>query len=142
MLHVKSLLLTQLLIIHRDIDYYGITFDHLVPKDEYSPEVLMLNISDMDEDGGEYANGSLLKPVDPADYIGKKVLAVPRCCQKRRGKTDQTRVNGMVAETDLMREGHDVEAMRRLLTAYGVYSTRKVEPKRDKVPWPLSKPLP
>jgi hypothetical protein len=53
----------------------------------------------MDEDGGEYAKKHLPFDVDPADYWKeKKVLAVPRCCQKRRGTQDRKRVNDSVAE--------------------------------------------
>ncbi|KAI1420273.1 hypothetical protein F5Y12DRAFT_773821 [Xylaria sp. FL1777] len=74
------------------IDYYGVTFDHLVPADDLDPDTLQINISEMLYDGGEYANKYLLFPVDPADYIGK-VLAVPRCCQKRKGTQDRGRIN-------------------------------------------------
>ncbi|KAG9252400.1 uncharacterized protein F5Z01DRAFT_682576 [Emericellopsis atlantica] len=88
-----------------EIDYYGVTFDHLVPADEYYPEVLQINILDMDEDDGEYANTNLPFTVDPTEFIGKKVLAVPRCCQKRKGSTDRSRVNGLVTQKDLIREG-------------------------------------
>jgi hypothetical protein len=53
----------------------------------------------MDEDGGEYATKYLPFAVDPAEYWEKKkVLAVPRCCQKRRGTQDRIRVNNSVAE--------------------------------------------
>ena len=48
-------------------------------------------------DGVAYANEYLLFAVDPADYTGKKVLAVPRCCQKRKGTQDRARVNSSVA---------------------------------------------
>ncbi|OAA60908.1 hypothetical protein SPI_04932 [Niveomyces insectorum RCEF 264] len=51
----------------------------------------------MDDDQGTYANTYLPFPVDPSQYYGRKVLAVPRCCQKRRGKTDRLRVNDGVA---------------------------------------------
>lgn len=39
----------------------------------------------MDGDGGEYANKHLPFHVDAAEYVGRKILAVPRCCQKRKG---------------------------------------------------------
>ncbi|KAI1815443.1 hypothetical protein GGS20DRAFT_337979 [Poronia punctata] len=87
------------------IDYYGVTFDHLVPADDPDPEVLQLNIIEMDDDGGAYANEHLLFAVDPAEYTGKKVLAVPRCCQKRKGTQDRARVNGSVLERDEEEEG-------------------------------------
>ena len=40
----------------RHIDYYGITFNHLVPADNPDPEVLEINIIEMDDDEGAYAN--------------------------------------------------------------------------------------
>ena len=73
----------------RQIDYYGVTFDHLVPADDPYPEVLQVNIIAIEDDNGVYANTWLLFAVDPADLIGKKVLAVPRCCQKRKGTQDR-----------------------------------------------------
>ena len=54
----------------------------------------------MDDDGGVYANTYLPFTVDPAEYTGKRVLAVPRCCQKRKGTQDRMRVNDSVAEKD------------------------------------------
>lgn len=80
----------------REIDYYGVVFDHLVHEDDADPEVLQINILETDDDGGAYANAGLLFPVDPLHYAGVRILAVPRCCQKRRGKTDRRRVNGQV----------------------------------------------
>jgi len=80
----------------REIDYYGVTFDHLVPPDDRNPEVLQINIIEIEDDGGVYANTYMPFQVDPNDYAGKKVLAVPRCCQKRKGTTDRKRVNDAV----------------------------------------------
>ncbi|KAI0450423.1 hypothetical protein F5B21DRAFT_490799 [Xylaria acuta] len=37
---------------NREIDYYGITFDHLVPPDDYDPEVLQINIIEIEDDNG------------------------------------------------------------------------------------------
>jgi hypothetical protein len=88
------------------IDYYGITFDHIVPADDPDPEVLAINIIEVDNDGGVYADGGkyandvLLFSVNPTDYTGKKVLAVPRCCQHKKGTQDRRPINGMVAEKD------------------------------------------
>ena len=93
----------------RHIDYYGVTFDHLVPADNADPEVLQINIIEMDDDEGAYANEHLPFVVDSAEYTGKKVLAVPRCCQKRKGTQDRARVNGSVAERDA-REGTEALA--------------------------------
>jgi hypothetical protein len=80
------------------IDYYGVTFDHLVPADETDPEVLAISIIEVDDDGGTFANKHLSFPVDPTEYTGKKVLAVPRCCQVKRGTQDRRRINSEVAE--------------------------------------------
>jgi hypothetical protein len=69
------------------IDYYGVTFDHLVPADNPDPEVLAIYVTEVDSDrgvnadDGKYANEVLLFSVNPIEYTGKKVLAVPRCCQ-------------------------------------------------------------
>ncbi|KAK8141396.1 hypothetical protein G3M48_000125, partial [Beauveria asiatica] len=41
------------------IDYYGVTFDHLVPRDCPDPEVLVINIIELDNNGGIYADGGL-----------------------------------------------------------------------------------
>ncbi|KAF4781002.1 hypothetical protein HER10_EVM0005779 [Colletotrichum scovillei] len=85
-----------------DLDYYGVTFDHLVPVDDADPEVLQLNIIEVESDQGKTANEYVRFPVDALEYTGKKVLAVPRCCQKRKGTTDRARVNNEV----LYRDGH------------------------------------
>lgn len=125
-----------------EIDYYGVTFDHLVPPaDDAFPEVLQINIIDMDEDDGEFANSGILPfHVDAAAYIGKRVLAVPRCCQNRKGSTDRKRINGPVAHRDLLLQGVDEEGViMRLLRAYGVYLPSTVQPKCDPVPQPPSK---
>ncbi|RYP66574.1 hypothetical protein DL771_007727 [Monosporascus sp. 5C6A] len=88
------------------IDYYGVTFDHLVPADDPDPDVLQINIIELETDSGPFADGAvyankyLLFAVDPAEYTGKKVLAVPRCCQKRKGTQDRARTNNSVAERD------------------------------------------
>lgn len=94
------------------IDYYGVTFDHLVPADDANLEVLALNIVEVDSgdsiytDGGTYANEVLLFSVDPEEYTGKKVLAVLRCCQHKRGSQDRRQVNGEVAERDSRMRKH------------------------------------
>ncbi|KAI1163406.1 hypothetical protein F5B18DRAFT_620066 [Nemania serpens] len=77
----------------QEIDYYGVTFDHLVPPDDHDPEVLQINIIEIEDDDGVYANTYMPFHVDLAEYAGKRVLAVPRCCQKRKGTTDRRRVN-------------------------------------------------
>ncbi|TLS25375.1 hypothetical protein PpBr36_06811 [Pyricularia pennisetigena] len=80
-------------------DYYGVTFDHLVPADDTNPEVLHINIIELEAKEGLYANGlnyaneNLSFKVDPLSYLGEKVLAVPRCCQKRKGTKDRKRIN-------------------------------------------------
>ncbi|ATY61272.1 hypothetical protein A9K55_005463 [Cordyceps militaris] len=88
------------------IDYYGVTFDHLVPCDDPDPEVLVINIIELEVEVGDYAGGQefaskvLLFPVQKMDYAGKKVLAVPRCCQIKKGTTDRKLINGLVKERD------------------------------------------
>ncbi|KAI1181885.1 hypothetical protein F5B17DRAFT_444684 [Nemania serpens] len=77
----------------QEIDYYGVTFDHLVPPDDHDPEVLQINIIEVEDDNGVFANKYMDFHVDPAEYAGKRILAVPRCCQKRKGSTDRGRVN-------------------------------------------------
>jgi hypothetical protein len=62
------------------INYYGVTFDHLVPTDDTDPEVLQINIVEIGDDGGVYANKCNPFDIDPAKYIGRKVLAVPGRC--------------------------------------------------------------
>lgn len=54
----------------------------------------------MDNDGGAFAEEVLIFTIDPVEYTGKRVLAVPRCCQVKVGKQDRGRVNGLVAEKD------------------------------------------
>ncbi|KAK1526749.1 hypothetical protein CPAR01_13277, partial [Colletotrichum paranaense] len=85
-----------------DSDYYGVTLDHLVPMDDADPEVLQINIIEVESDQGKTANEYVSFPVDALEYTGKRVLAVPRCCQKRKGTTDRARVNNGV----LHRDGH------------------------------------
>ncbi|KAF2736380.1 hypothetical protein EJ04DRAFT_533635 [Polyplosphaeria fusca] len=80
------------------IDYYGVTFDHLVSADDPNPEVLAISIIEVDNDRGAFANQHLLFSVDSTEYTEKKVLAVPRCCQHKKGTQDQRRINGEVAE--------------------------------------------
>ncbi|KAI0196530.1 hypothetical protein EV127DRAFT_416792 [Xylaria flabelliformis] len=92
----------------QEIDYYGVTFDHLVPPDDYDPEVLQINIIEIEDDNGVYANTYMPFHVDPAEYAGKKVLAVPRCCQKRKGTTDRGRVNeGVDRKEGRITVGHE-----------------------------------
>ncbi|KAF6820976.1 hypothetical protein CSOJ01_00411 [Colletotrichum sojae] len=90
------------------IDYYGVTFDHNVPAGEENPEVLMINITDIEVDDGAYANQMLTFRVDPVDYAGKKIFALPRCCQTRKGTQDRWRVNGEVAVRDKLLAGEEL----------------------------------
>jgi len=79
-----------------------VTFDYKVPENETNPEVLAVNIIEMEEDSGEYANGveyakkHLRLQVNAEEYIGTKVLAVPRCCQWKKGTQDRARINSDV----------------------------------------------
>ncbi|GAB1215659.1 hypothetical protein ATERTT37_004851 [Aspergillus terreus] len=70
--------------------------DEYLGSDDPNPEVLQINIIEIGDDHGIYANQWLLFAVDPEEFIGKKVLAVPRCCQKRKGTQDRWRVNASV----------------------------------------------
>jgi len=81
-------------------DFYGVTFDHLVPPNDTNPEVLQINIIEVEDDEGIYANKYLSFNIDYTEYVGKKVLAVPRCCQIRKGTTDRKRVNDAVIARD------------------------------------------
>ncbi|KAF2728455.1 hypothetical protein EJ04DRAFT_538387 [Polyplosphaeria fusca] len=78
----------------------GVTFDHLVPADDPDPEILAISIVEVDHGEGAFANKHLLFPVDPAEYTGKLVLAVPKCCQAKKGSQDRPRWNKSVAERD------------------------------------------
>lgn len=80
------------------IDYYGVTFDHLVPVDDTNPEVLQINIIEIEDDTGLYAQRYNEFVIDPADYIGKQVLGAPRCCSRRKGSSDRERINDAVKE--------------------------------------------
>ena len=66
----------------------------------------MINIIEVDNDegvyadGGKYANEVLSFSVNPTEYTGKKVLAVPRCCQHKKGAQDRGRINIEIAERD------------------------------------------
>lgn len=46
---------------------------------------MAINIIKVDNNGASDANDCLLFTVDPGEYTGKKVLAVPRCCQTKEG---------------------------------------------------------
>lgn len=56
---------------------------------------------EIDDDGGEYANTYLPFSINPAEDSGEKVLAVPRCCKKRKGTQGRPRINDSVAERDI-----------------------------------------
>lgn len=73
------------------------TFDHFVPADDTDPDVLQINVFEFEDDNGAYANENLPFAVDPAAFMEKKLLAVPRCCQKRKGTQGGGRVNEGVA---------------------------------------------
>lgn len=71
-----------------------------MPIDEPDPDVLQINIFEIEDDGGIYATEGTSFEIDLAHYTGKKVLALPRCCQKRKGTTDRRRVNDGVSMRD------------------------------------------
>ncbi len=68
--------------------------------------VLFINIIELEVEEGYYAGGEqfanelLLFSVDKSEYIGEKVLAVPRCCQLKKGTMDQRLINASVMEKD------------------------------------------
>jgi len=62
--------------------------------------VLAISIIEVDNDRGAFANEVLSFAIDPTEYTGKKVLAVPRCCQVKKGTQDRQRWNDLVAERD------------------------------------------
>ncbi|KAI0454242.1 hypothetical protein F5B21DRAFT_476397, partial [Xylaria acuta] len=78
----------------------------MVPPDDLDPDVLQINIIELEIDEGPfaggvaYANKYLLFTVDPAEYGGEMVLPVPRCCQKRKGIQDRRRANDRVVMRD------------------------------------------
>ncbi|KAH8727705.1 hypothetical protein GQ44DRAFT_787882 [Phaeosphaeriaceae sp. PMI808] len=98
-IHIQALWYQSRSSSRKEIDYYGVTFDYKVPMDEVDPEVLAVNIIEMENNSGEYANGIeyvrryLRVYVNVGEYSGTEVLAVPRCCQKKQGTTDRTRIN-------------------------------------------------
>jgi len=80
------------------IDYYGVTFDHLVPVHNTNPKVLQINIIEIEDDAGAYAIQHNKFVIDPADYIEKQVLGAPRCYSTRKRTSDRKRVNDAVDE--------------------------------------------
>lgn len=65
----------------------------------------------MEEASGEFANGIefartyLRIQINAEDYRGIKVLAVPRCCQKKNGTQDWDRINSDVQMRALKTQG-------------------------------------
>ncbi|KAI6303409.1 hypothetical protein MCOR34_006701 [Pyricularia oryzae] len=76
---------------YRGFDYYGVTFDHLVPAGDTDPEVLDINIIELEAKDGLYANGldyaneTLSFKLDPLSDLRAKVLAVPEVLSKAQG---------------------------------------------------------
>ena len=46
-----------MLMVFRHIDYHGVTFDHLVPADDPDPDVLQINIIELETNTGPFAHG-------------------------------------------------------------------------------------
>lgn len=67
------------------IDYYRITFDHLVPIDDIDPEVLQINIFEIEDDRCIYANEYSCFENNPTDYTGKKCLLCRDAARNGRG---------------------------------------------------------
>lgn len=85
------------------------TFDHGVPAVEKNPMVLQITILEMEQDDGLYVKNGIFFSVDPTGYAGIGILAVPRCCQERRGNTDRVRINSGVQTRDALRTGNPWE---------------------------------
>lgn len=51
-------------------------------------------------------------PVGPTEYIGKKVLAVQRCCQERKGTQDLGLVNAFHGRNKLKTQKEWKEEMK------------------------------
>lgn len=68
--------------------------------DDTNPEVLQINIVEIEDDAGVYENKHNPFEIDPKEYIGKKVLALPRCFQNRKVTTDRIGVNDAVNARD------------------------------------------
>ena len=81
---------------------------------------MTINIIEIEADDGEYANEVLPFTINAADYIGKKILAVPRCCQHRKGSQDRKRVNGSVAQRRALDQGIDRKLMEMVLMGNGL----------------------
>ena len=69
----------------RDIDYYGVTFDHLVGESEEDPEVLALNLIEMDYDGGAFAKGSIALPYRPRGVQGQEGVSGAEVLPEEKG---------------------------------------------------------
>ncbi|EJT79086.1 hypothetical protein GGTG_04175 [Gaeumannomyces tritici R3-111a-1] len=83
---------------------YAVTFDHLIPPDDDDPQTVCPIIYELEEKGPEsdvaHVNERVLFPVGPVDYVRKRVLAVPRCCQTHTGADDDYRISGCVQIRD------------------------------------------
>ena len=80
------------------INYYSVTFDHLVPADNTNLEVFQINILKIEDNKGVYTTQYNKFVINPADYIGKQVLGAPRCYSTRKGTSDTKRINDAVNE--------------------------------------------
>lgn len=59
----------------KDIDYYGVTFDHLLDDvDGDDPEVLQINIIETEYDSAAYTNKYSQLQIDPREYILSECL--------------------------------------------------------------------
>lgn len=82
----------------------------------------------MEDDDGAYANSGLLYTVNAAEYAGVKILAVPRCCQKRKGTTDRKRINNSVEIRDSLAAGVPWEDIVERLRKRGDILDRRPSP--------------
>lgn len=82
------------------IDYYGVTFDHNVPADDEFPRSCKFRLLEIEADDEEHSIKVLPFQIDPACYIGKKILALSWCCQCSKSSTDYKSFNGLAARRE------------------------------------------
>jgi hypothetical protein len=80
------------------LDYYGVTFDHLVPPDDEDPMTLQILIAETENDNALYAKTNFRIQINAEDYTPyrKRVFANYRCCSIGEGTGDRMRINSDV----------------------------------------------
>ncbi|KEY68341.1 hypothetical protein S7711_10424 [Stachybotrys chartarum IBT 7711] len=67
-----------------EIDYYGVTFDINIPPDEYFPEILQINILEIEADQGEYANECLPFMIERQTTLARRSWRCPGAARRER----------------------------------------------------------